>query len=240
MKENGTYSTLEQETRRWDEDSMTTIFMRDKKNAIDYKYFVDPNIPKFKVEKSLLDNIKSTIPELPLSRYNRYIDLGISSKYAETIIKEKEISDYFDEGIDLGINPSTLSNWLITNILGYLNQTEESIKDLFITPLYLKEIIDELESGNISSKIAKDIFNKSIKEKKEPKLYFEDSKQISNEDELISIIDNILANNENNITAYKNGKSNLFQFFVGQVMKETKGKANPELVRDILDKKLNN
>ena len=240
MKENGTYSTLEQETRRWDEDSMTTIFMRDKKNAIDYKYFVDPNIPKFKVEKSLLDSIKSTIPELPLSRYNRYIDLGISSKYAETIIQDKEISDYFDKCLDLGINPNTLSNWLITNILGYLNQTEESIKDLFITPLYLKEIIDELESGNISSKIAKDIFNKSIKEKKEPKLYFEDSKQISNEDELISIIDNILANNEDNITAYKNGKSNLFQFFVGQVMKETKGKANPELVRDILDRKLNN
>ena len=239
MKENGTYSSLEQETRRWDEESGTTIFMRDKKNAIDYKYFVDPNIPKFKVEDSLINEIKYSIEELPLSRYNRYLNLGILPKNASILIKEKDISDYFDKCLDLGINLSNLTNFFITNILGFLNQTESSIKDLFITPEYLKEILDEVDNGNISSKIAKDIFNKSIKDKKEPIHYFEDSKQISNEDELLTIIDSILSNNEDNITAYKNGKTNLFQFFVGQVMKETKGKANPELVRDILNKKLN-
>lgn len=239
MKENGTYDELEQETRRWDEESRTTKFMRSKVDAIDYKYFVDPNIPKFRVTTDLLESIEKSIPSLPLERYYKYLSYNISSSDAEIIIKERETSDYFDECVSLGIDPVVAMNWLNVQILGYLNRENISMKDFYLKPIYLKQIIDEINKGNLSSKMAKEIFNKSINEKREPKEYFQENSQISDKDTIEKIIDTILSNNPDNVKLYKEGRTNLFDFFVGQVMKETRGKANPVLVKEILNSKLN-
>ena len=240
LKDSGRYNEVEQETRRFDEESGTTIRMRSKVDAIDYKYFVDPNLPKFKIEPSWLDEIKQNIPLLPLERKEKYVaELGLSLYDAGVIVKELEYAKYFESCLDLGIDAKTASNWLTTQILGEINKTEISLQDFYLTPTYLKQIIDEIKKGTISSKQAKEIFYKSINDKKEPISYISsDMAQISNKDELETLIIQILNDNQTQVAEYKNGKDNLFDYFVGQVMKNTKGKANPVLTKEILNEKL--
>ena len=230
-----------QETRRWDEETGTTIGMRNKVDAEDYKYFVEPNIPPYKLEASWIEEIKASIPKLPYERKNSYInDLGLSPYDANIIIKEKAISDYYDECIKLGIDPKSAANWLTVNILGYLNKEFQKIEDFFITPTMLKTILDKQKEGVISSKQAKDIFAEALEKRVDPKeLISSDNMQLNDEETIRTIVKDILANNEANVTAYKNGKTNLFQFFVGNVMKETKGKANPSLTAKIVEEELN-
>lgn len=240
-KENGTYDTeIEQETRRWDEDSATTIRMRSKADAIDYKYFVEPNIPRFKISQSWLEEIKSSIPELANERRHKYInEYNLSSYDAGVLVKEKSVSDYFEECVKLGIDPKVASNWVTVNIVGELNKEGISISDLYIRPSMLKQITDAVEKGTISSKQAKEVFAKSIEEQKEPKTFItSDNAQISDEGELTKLITEILDNNPSQIEQYKGGKDNLFDYFVGQVMKNTRGKANPVMTKEILHKEL--
>ena len=240
LKEAGRYDEVEQETRRFDEETGTTIRMRGKVDAIDYKYYVEPNIPKFKIESAWLEKIKKDIPLLPRERKQHYMDdLGLSEYDANIIIKEKDYADYFEKCVSLGMNPKVAANYLTVQIIAYLNKEGITLKDFYLIPEYLLEITTEVDKETISSKQAKEIFNKSLEEKKEPKNYLSENKQISNEGELEEIINKILENNQEQIEEYKNGKTNLFQYFVGQVMKETKGKANPNMVRDILNSKLN-
>ena len=240
LKEEGRYSEVEQETRRWDEETLATIHMRSKVDAIDYKYFVEPNIPKFKLSKEWLDEIKSSIPRLHLERKQDYTEnYGLSSYDAEVLIKEKEVSDYFEECLNLGIDAKSASNWITTQIVGYINKTGMKINDLYLTPKRLKDLIDETNKGTISSKQAKEIFAKVIEEEKEIKDYIsKDNAQINDKEGLTKIIDKILANNPSQIEEYKNGRTNLFDYFVGQVMKETRGKANPVIRKQILTEKL--
>ena len=241
LKDAGRYDEVEQETRRFDEETGTTIRMRSKVDAIDYKYFVEPNIPKYRVTKELLDSIRKNIPKLPSERKHDYINnLHLSEYDANIIIKDKEYADYFEECVNLGIDPKTSANYLIVNIIAYLNKECIELKDFYLKPSMLKQITDALASNKISSKQAKEIFNKALDEKKEPNNFISsDNSQISDLDELTSIIDNILDNNSKQIEEYHNGKTNLFDYFVGQVMKETRGKANPVLTKEILNKKLN-
>ena len=241
LKEQGRYSEVEQETRRWNEETMSTIRMRSKVDAIDYKYFVEPNIPKYRITKEWLSEIKNEIPKLHLERKCNYIEnLGLSSYDAGVLVKNKDISDYFEECIKIGIDAKMASNWITTSIMGYLNNEEIEIKDFYINPKRLKDLMDAINSGVISNKQAKEIFNKVLENKKEVKDFLSsDNAQISDEDTLISLIDNILANNQSQIDDYHNGKTNLFDYLVGQVMKETRGKANPVLTKEILNKKLN-
>ena len=239
LKDAGRYDEVEQETRRFDEESGTTIRMRGKVDAIDYKYFVEPNIPKFKIESSWLQEIKKTIPVLPRERKIKYInELGLTEYDANIIIKEKEYADYFEKCVALGMNPKTVANYLTVQIIAYLNKEGITLKEFYLTPSLLKQIIEAQEKGAISSKQAKEIFNKALLERKEPKTYLEGTTQLSDEKVLEDIITKILDNSKSQIAEYKNGKTNLFQYFVGQVMKETKGKANPNMVRDILTNKL--
>ncbi len=242
LKDEGRYDEVVQETRRFDEETGTTIRMRTKADAIDYKYFVEPNIPKYKLDDAWVQEIKSSIPELPRERKNKYInEYGLSEYDANIIIKTKEYADYYEECISLGIDKKQAANYLIVNIIAYLNKEAISLKDFYLKPDYLKEILDELEKGSISSKQAKEIFNKSLEENKEPKNFIsKENSQISSKEEITSIVDTILENNTNQVEAYKAGKTNLFDFFVGQVMKETKGKANPVLTKEILKDKLDN
>ena len=240
-KENGTYDTeVFQQTRRWDEESGTTIGMRSKADAIDYKYFVEPNIPPIKISKDWLEEIKESIPELPMERKKKYIEeYNLSSYDAGVLVKDKNISDYFEECVKLGIDPKIASNWVTVNIVGELNKEDKSIKEFYLTPSMLKQIIDNIANGTISSKQAKEIFAKSIEEEKEPKNYIsKDNAQISDENELTTLIIKILDENPNQIELYKNGRDNLFDYFVGQVMKNTRGKANPVMTKEILHKEL--
>ena len=241
LKEQGKYSEVEQETRRWDEEKQITIRMRDKVDAIDYKYFVEPNIPKFKIDQNWIDTIKKSIPVLFRERKAKYInEYGLKEIDANIIVKDKSYADYFEECVSLGMDAKLVANWLIVQIIAYINKFDISIKEFYLIPKYLYQIISELEKGNISSKQAKEIFNKALDEKKEPKNFIsKDDAQISDRNILEEIINNILRNNEEQITAYKNGRTNLFDFFVGQVMKETRGKANPNIVKEILNNKLN-
>lgn len=242
LKDEGRYDEVVQETRRFDEETGTTIRMRTKADAIDYKYFVEPNIPKFKIDSNLVEEIKKCIPVLPNERKIKYInEYGLSEYDANIIIKNKEYADYFEECVSLGMDKKIVANYLIVQIIAYLNKEAISLNEFYLKPNLLNQIISELEKGNISSKQAKDIFNKALEEEKEPKNFIsKDNAQISDSNELTIIIDNILRNNISQVEAYKGGKTNLFDYFVGQVMKETRGKANPSLTKEILKDKLDN
>ena len=242
LKDAGRYDEVVQETRRFDEETGTTIHMRSKVDAIDYKYFVEPNIPKYKIDKKWLDEIRKDIPMLPRERKNKYInEYGLSEYDANIIIKEKEYADYFEKCISLGMDKKQAANWLIVQIIAYLNKYEITLQDFYLTPEYLNQIISELDKATISSKQAKEIFFKSLEENKEPKNFIsKENSQISDINTLNNIIDNIISNNINQVNAYKSGKTNLFDYFVGQVMKETKGKANPTITKEILKDKLDN
>ena len=239
-KENGTYDEMEQQTRRWDEESGTTIFMRSKADAIDYKYYVEPNIPKIKIEKEWLDEIRKSIPELAMDRKKKYIsEYGLSAYDAGVLVKDKNISDYYEKCLELGIDAKVASNWVAVNIIGELNKEGTDIREFYLTPEMLKQIIEGINSGILSSKQAKEVFTKALEEKKEPKNYIsKENAQISDEGELTSLIVKILDENPQQIELYKGGRDNLFDYFVGQVMKNTRGKANPVMTKEILHREL--
>ncbi|MGN1371525.1 MAG: Asp-tRNA(Asn)/Glu-tRNA(Gln) amidotransferase subunit GatB [Candidatus Coprovivens sp.] len=239
LLENG--GVIEQETRRWDEESQSTIHMRSKADAIDYKYFVEPNIPKYKISKEWLEEIRNSIPELAMDRKKKYIDkFGLSSYDAGVLVKEKAISDYYEECVELGIDAKVASNWVTVNIVGELNKEDKSISEFYITPSMLKQITDALATGILSSKQAKEVFFKAIENNKEPKNFIsKENAQISDKDELTRIICEIMDNSSTQIEQYKAGKTNLFDYFVGQVMKNTRGKANPVMTKEIITDELN-
>ncbi|MDD2238481.1 MAG: Asp-tRNA(Asn)/Glu-tRNA(Gln) amidotransferase subunit GatB [Bacilli bacterium] len=239
--EAGKNNEIIQETRRWDEESGATIRMREKVESIDYKYYVDPNIPKIKIEKEWIEEIKSEIPLLPLERKTKYIeDYNLSSYDAGVLVKTKEVSDYFEECLELGMNPKEASNWITSQIMGYINKYDIEITDIFLTPKRLLKIINFLNNNTISSKQAKELFFLVLEEKEEPEVLIKKYgiEQIVNNEELLAIIQNIVDNNQSQIEEYKAGKTKVFDYFIGMIMKETKGKANPVKVKEILLSKL--
>lgn len=237
---NNDLAELQQETRRFDEEQNVTIRMRSKVDAIDYKYFLDPNILPYPISKEWIEELKREIPILPQERKKIYEnEYGLSEYDATVLVKDRAISDFFNELVKLECNPKEASNWVSVNVIAYLNKENIEITEFYLQPLLLKQILDGLNSGLISSKQAKEIFNKALEEKKEPNTYISnDNIQISDMEELNDLIKNILTNSQTQIEAYHNGKTNLFDYFVGQVMKETKGKANPVLTKEILHKEL--
>lgn len=238
--ERGEENLIEQETRRWDEEEQTTKRMREKVDAIDYKYFVEPNIPKIPIDSKWVLEVQESIPMLPLERLRIYTkEYGLSFVDANTLLKEKEISDYFEKCVQDGMDAKVACNWITGAILAYLNKEFKTIRDLSLTSSDLKMVIDKVNDGTISSKQAKDIINQALETSKNPKEFMsDDMAQISDEDTLEAMIDEVLAHSESQIAAYKAGKTNLFGYFVGQVMKETNGKANPVKTREILEHKL--
>ena len=240
LKESGTYDEMPQQTRRWDEETMSTIYMRAKVDAIDYKYFVEPNIPKFKLSKTWIEEIKKEIPALAPERKEKYINIyGLPNKDAKTIVKEKALADFYEEAISLGGNPKQVSNWLTGNILGYLNKYDLTIKDIYLTPKMLVSIINMIEKGSISSKQSKEVLVSVIEEEKEPEVIVKESglSQITDEKELINIANEIIDENPSQVEAYKQ-QPRLLDYFIGQMMKKTKGKANPSLASKILKNEL--
>ena len=231
---------LYQETRRFDESSGTTVHMRSKADAIDYKYFVEPNIPPYEITDEFVENIRKTIPVLADARKDNYMsNLGLNEYNANILIKDINIANYFEKCVEVGIKPIIATNYINGIITSYINEKDISINDFYLKPEYLKQINDAKESGILSSKGVKEVFYKSLEEEKEPKNFIsKEEAQVSDESLIESIIDRILSSHEKEILEYKNGRTNIFDFFVGQVMKETRGKANPIITKELLHKKL--
>lgn len=231
---------LYQETRRFDETSGTTVHMRSKADAIDYKYFVEPNIPPYEITDDFIENIKKAIPVLADIRKDNYMNnLGLDEYNANILIKDINIANYFEKCVEVGIKPIIAANYINGIITSYINEKDININDFYLKPEYLKQINDAKESGILSSKGVKEVFYKSLEEEKEPKNFIsKEDAQVSDENLIESIIDRILSSHEKEILEYKNGRTNIFDFFVGQVMKETRGKANPIITKDLLHKKL--
>ena len=242
LKDAGRYGEVVQETRRWDDESGTTIHMRSKADAIDYKYFTEPNIPKYKITKELLDEIRSKIPVLAYERKQKYInEYGLSDYDAGVLTKNKKISDYFDTCIKLGSDAKSACNWITTRIMGELNKSEENtIEDLFITPEMLSELIKLINDKKITNNQGKEVFTHMLEEHLAPleivKKYdmgvLEDSNLIE------SLVNEVISENEKAITDYHNGRTNMLDYLVGQVMKKSRGKANPVEAKEKLLEKI--
>lgn len=243
-KENGTYDTeVIQQTRRWDEESGTTIGMRTKVDAIDYKYFVEPNIPKYKLSKEWLDEIRASIPELAYDRKKRYMnDYGLSEYDSNILVKEKKISDFFEETIKLGADPKEACNWVNGMILSYLNYHLLTIDEIYITPEMLRDLIKLIDDKTISSKQAKDVFAKILEEKKEPMQIVKDEgmMQITDEGSIEGVVDEVIAENPQVVESYDPANPKALDYFIGQVMKKTRGKANPTMAYNMMKEKLDN
>ncbi len=241
LKETNEYDEMEQQTRRWDEESGTTVYMRSKVDAIDYKYFIDPNIPKIKLDPVWLEEIRKEIPILAFERKQKYKDeFGLSNYDATILVKEKSIATYYEECISYGGSPKSACNWITSIILGHMNKYELKINDIFVTPKMLADLIQVVEKGNISSKQAKEVLYDSLAQDKEPLKIIEEKGicQIGNDEEILNIVKEVFAENPDAKEQYKAGKTNIVDFLVGQVMKKTRGKANPKMAMQFIKEEL--
>ena len=230
-----------QETRRYDDVDNKTYRMREKVEGVDYKYFIEPNIPPYKLDKEFVEEIRKTIPPLQFERINKYMDEYDISRYdATVIVKDKNVAEYYERCIELGIAPKTSANWITSIILAHLNKTETSIEDLYLTPKMLKDLVKLVEDGKISSKQAKEVFYKVVDDKKEPLKIIDELgiKQTSDDGAIRGIVQGILDNNQKLIEEYKGGRNNVLDFFVGQVMKATRGQANPMMTSTIIKEEI--
>lgn len=233
-----------QETRRYDTEDSKTYTMREKVDAVDYKYFIEPNIPPVKLEDTFIESVKSEIPELPKERKDKYINKYELSKYDSVILsKDRNVSDYFEELLSYGVKPKDAANWVITSILGSVNKLEIDIKDFFITPKMLADLITLIDEGKISLRQGQKTLYKAIEEQKEPIKLIEELniEQIDDRDKLIILINESLDEFPSVVKQYKEGKDYAANYFVGSVMKKTKGQASPkitlELVKEELEKR---
>ena len=225
-----------QETRRFDDEDMKTYPMRSKVDAVDYKYYIEPNIPPIKIDDSWIEEIKLEIPMLQYQRVEKYMgEYGLSRYDSDIIVKDKKVSDYFEETIKLGCDPKSSANWLTSIILGYLNKYELNITDLFLTPTMLVELIKMVDEGKISSKQGKQVFFKCLEDNKEPKVIVKElgMTQITDDKTIRDIVVKVLDERPDLIEDHRKGK-NTFDYFVGQVMKATRGQANPSVTKNII------
>lgn len=227
---------IEQETRRFDEGSKETVLMRVKTDAVDYKYFTEPNIAPIKLSKKFIEEAIKTSPELAEHRLERYKSLGLNDYDSSLLLSNKETSDYFDEVNKSGANPKLIANWIIGDVQSYLNKNGISIEEFKVAPKHLGDLIKLIEANKVSNKQAREIFEHMLVEDKDPELYVKELGfvQVSDEGELLSIISELLGANPNLIADYKAGKDRVLGFFVGQIMKKTQGKANPSLTSKLL------
>ena len=236
---------IDQETRLFDEKKGETRSMRSKEEAHDYRYFPDPDLPPLDINDDWTNEIKKNLPELPDVKKAKLINQHkISSYDASILVSDKNNAEFFDKIIDGNKkrNPKNIVNWIIGDLFSLLNKNNLKIKNSPVKAEDLGGLIDLIEDSTISRKIAKNVFEEMFKTKKKARDIIEKKglKQITNTDEIESIIEKILASNKDKVEQYKSGKEKLFGYFVGQVMQETKGTANPEMVNEILKKKLAN
>jgi aspartyl-tRNA(Asn)/glutamyl-tRNA(Gln) amidotransferase subunit B len=233
-----------QETRLWDAEAGTSATMRTKEEANDYRYFPDPDLPPMVVDGKMMGSILRSLPELPAARFARYLrEHGLSPDDARTIISDRPLAEYFEAVVKAHPGDRSgrmIANWMLTELLGALNAGGTHISESPMAPATLAELIRLVEDGTISGKIGKEIFEESYKTGEAPGRIVERRgvQQISDEAALWEIVDRVVTANPKQATEYAKGKDGLFGFFVGQVMKQTQGRANPVVTSDLLHKRL--
>jgi aspartyl-tRNA(Asn)/glutamyl-tRNA(Gln) amidotransferase subunit B len=238
--ENG--EKIVQETRLWEEGSQRTISMRVKEGSSDYRYFPEPDLGPIEVAPEQLEEWRSQLPELPYQKRHRYEEeLGLSAYDARVLTDDRAIAEYFEAAIAAKANPKLAANWIMGDISAYLNNGHLSITQLALKPETLAELIGLIEDGTISNKIGKDVLPELLQSGGSAKELIEKKGliQISDVGAIESAIDAVLAANPNELEQYRGGKTKLLGFFVGKVMKETGGRADPKLTNQLLAKKLN-
>lgn len=232
---------IEQETRRFDEGSKETVLMRVKTDAVDYKYFTEPNIAPIKLSKDFIEEAIKTSPELAEVKLERYKKLGLNDYDSSLLIADKDVSNYFDEASKSGANPKLLANWVIGDVQSVLNKEGISIKQFKISPAYLAELVLLIEQGKVSNKQAREMFAKMLENPVSPRKLLEESgtSLISDEETLKAIVKEVVDANEQSVIDYKNGKDRALGFIVGQIMKKTQGKANPGLASKLALEEIN-
>ena len=232
--------SINQETRLFDTKKNETRSMRSKEDAHDYRYFPDPDLLPLSLDKELIEKIKNNLPELPDEKKERFIkNYSLNAYEANVLVSEKEISDYFEEVVKTS-DIKLAKNWIMGDLFASLNNKNISILQSPVTAKKMSQLLDSISSGVVSGRTAKEVFEVMKETGEEPKKIIESKglHQKSDPKELEGIIDKVISENKDKVEQYKSGKDKLFGFFVGQVMKLSGGKANPQLVNDILKKKL--
>lgn len=230
-----------QETRLWDSEKNKTVSMRGKEEAHDYRYFPDPDLLSLVIDEQWINSVKNSLPELPDEKKNRFIEqYGLPSNDAEVLTASRKLADYFEEVESEFHKPKQVSNWVMGPLLGLLNAEGKTIEESPISSHNLAGLLKLIDNGVISGKIAKTVFEEMAKTGETPEKIVKerDLVQVSDISELEEIVSKILSCCSKEAEAYKNGKTKLLGFFVGQVMKETSGKANPKIVNKMLKQKL--
>jgi aspartyl-tRNA(Asn)/glutamyl-tRNA(Gln) amidotransferase subunit B len=232
---------IKQETRLFDAINGETKALRTKEDAMDYRYFPDPDLPKLVLEQKTVDEIKQQLPELPWLKKARYIkQYNISEYDAGVLTAEEEVSQYFEQLI-AHHEPKICVSWLTVELFGRMNKLNIDFANLKLPANHLVELISLIQSGEISGKIAKDVLDIMLETNKTPSIIVQEKglKQVSDSSALLDIINKVIANNQDNFAKCVAGDQKLFGFFIGQIMKETKGQANPQLVNKLLQEKIN-
>lgn len=233
--------TIIQETRLWDEAKGITLSMRSKEEAHDYRYFPEPDLLPVEVDNNWIEQMKAGLPELPEAKCSRFISRYSIPPYdAKMLTGSKAVANYYEECVKLYDDPKIVSNWILGEVFRVLKDEKIDIGQCPITPKYLADLLYEIKTGTISGKIAKTVFEEMAQSGSDPQAIIAEKglKQISDPSEVEAIIDQVFAANPGPVADYKGGKHKTFGFLVGQVMKTSRGKANPQLVNELLKKKL--
>ena len=228
-------------TRRFDEATGKTVLERVKEGDADYRYFPEPDIAPDHISDEWIEEIKSSLPRSAEERYNQYVnEFGLKEYDANVLLQTKESSDFFDKTVDAGADPQLAANWMNTQVNGYLNDNRVELADIKLTPENLAAMIKLIKDGTISSKIAKKVFAETIANGTDPKKYVEDQGmvQLSDTSVLEPMVKEVVDNNPQSVEDFKNGKDRAIGFLVGQIMKQTRGKANPKVINQLLNDEL--
>jgi aspartyl-tRNA(Asn)/glutamyl-tRNA(Gln) amidotransferase subunit B len=232
--------TIQQETRLWDPNKGETRSMRSKEEAHDYRYFPDPDLLPLTLESKWVEEIKQTLPELPDQKKHRFMrDYELSAYDASVLIAERSRADFYEQAAQ-GHNAKLVANWVLNELLGILNKDGRELADSPVSAQQIGALTGLIADNTISGKIAKDVFAAMYATGKDPAAIVEEKglKQVTDTGAIEKIVDEVIAENPDNVAAYKGGKDKLFGFFVGQVMKKSQGKANPDIVNQLLKDKL--
>ena len=233
--------TVVQETRTWDDGKGITLSMRSKEEAHDYRYFPEPDLVPVEIDDAWIARVKNELPELPAARKARLMrEKGLVDYDAENIVATKAMAEYFDEAAKHTDDAKGIANWMLGDVSAYLNSENVTIEEFPIAPANLGEMVNLINKGVLSSKLAKKVFAEMLKTNKEPQVLVKELglEQISDEGAIVKIVEETLAENPQSIADYKAGKDRALGFLVGQIMKKSRGKANPEMVNALLKERM--
>ncbi len=233
-----------QETRLWDASKNITLSMRSKEEAHDYRYFPEPDLPPLVIDDDLVENFRKQLPEMPDKKIERYVkEFNISEDAAGVLTAEREIAEFFEKCCELYDNYKSVANWIMSEVLQYLNKSDKKLNEFVkFTPEIFVELVKLVDDGGITGRVAKELFQNVIENGDSPKLIVEEKglKQVSDTDQIEKFVDEVIASEAEVVEKYKSGKTSVIAYLVGQVMKKSKGKANPKIVTKLFQDRLRN